>query len=565
MTRKKSSFPWGLVALIVVVGGGWWIAQSNDLFSGEPAEELLGAEVQRGPLRISVVQRGNLEAKNSVKITSEIEGQTTILSLVPEGTQVKEGDQLVLLDDSDQRDRRDSQQITVHNNEASFTKAKQQYEIQDSQNDSDIAAAKQRVEFAQTDLIKYTEGDWPRQLQEAEEAIVLAQEEEVSAKDRLEWSRSLSERGFLTRTELERDELSFQRSGILLEQAKRKKDLLIRYDHPKQEAVLHADVEEAKRELERVELQARARLVDFEAAMRTSEARFKLEQEKLRKLDEQIAKARILSPAEGIVVYSREGGGRYGSDDPMRAGKSVREREEILTIPREGGMIAEASVHETVLEQVKTGLRCILRIDALPGREFRGEVAFVALLPDKQSWWANPNQRLYKTEIALLDGTDEMRPGMSCSIEILIDELQDVIYAPVQSIFLDGGETLCFVAKGGDSERRAVEVGASNDKWVEVRSGLSEGEVVLLSAPRDFTPTDAREDTEEEGAEDTHGEQTPQSGPKEGRSSSGRPPVAGAGHGDSPRGSGRPSGGKPKGSAASAGAEHGSTHESKSK
>lgn len=487
MPKKKSSRGLLWLALVVVLGAVGFGLARDDVFGEEQDPTLTGAPVRRGPLKISVIQRGNLEAKDSVKITNQLEGSTTILELVPEGTAVSEGDLLVVLDDSDLRDRRDAQEISVHNAQADFTKADQQYEIQKSQNDSDVAAASQRVEFAEMDLVQYTEGAWPQLLQESKESIVLAEEELASAKDRLEWSQNLAERGFLTRSELERDQLAYNRAEITLDQSKRQRELMIQYDYPKELARLKADLEESKRELERVKLQARARLVDYEAAKLTSQARLDLETEKLRRLEEQISMARLHSPTSGIVVYSRDER-RWGGGEPMQEGRSVREGEEIITIPREGGMIAEASIHETVLEKVVPGQPVLLSIDALPNQQFRGRVNFVAILPDQQSWWANPNQRLYKTEIGILDVVEEMRPGMSCELEILIAQLEDVLYAPVQSVFLDGGETIAFVDEDGRPTRRDVVLGQANDKWVAVVSGLAEGEIVMLSPPADFTP-----------------------------------------------------------------------------
>jgi HlyD family secretion protein len=149
-------------------------------------------------------------------------------------------------------------------------------------------------------------------------------------------------------------------------------------------------------------------------------------------------------------------------------------------------MIAEASIHESVLKQVAIGMPCTLTIDALPGPTFTGKVQYVALLPDKGSWWANPNQRLYKTEISVDEVHADMRPGMSCSVEILTEDIADALYVPLQAVLFDGSETIAFVSKGEQHERRTVKIGRSNDKWVEVLAGLVEGEEVLLSPPQDF-------------------------------------------------------------------------------
>lgn len=456
--------------------GGWWTEKSET--------EVVGQTVKRGPLRITVVQRGNLTANNSAKIVNELEGNVQILSLLEEGTFVEEGDLVVTLDSSGFEDLEVSRDISVQNSQAAVTKAEQALEIQKSQNTSDIAKAEQKLQFAKDDERKYLEGDWPQSLQAAEEAIVLAEEEVAQAKDRLEWSEKLNVEGFLTRTELESDKLAYSRSQIKHDQAMRSKTLLIDYDNPKQKAVYGAAITEAIRELDRVNLQAQARLVDLTATVTTSAARLDLETEKLQKLRDQIGQSKLYAPVSGYVVYAQQKGRWGNSSNNIEEGATVRERQEIVTIPQAGGMMAEASLHESVIKQVEEGMPVTVRVDAIPGKDFTGAVKFVALLPDSNSYWSNPNQRLFRTQVSISDTTDEMRPGMSCSVEVLVEEIPDTLFVPVQAVFRSGGNSICFV----DGKPRTVEVGGASQQWVEILSGLEEGEVVELSAPIGFSP-----------------------------------------------------------------------------
>jgi len=189
-----------------------------------------------------------------------------------------------------------------------------------------------------------------------------------------------------------------------------------------------------------------------------------------------------------MVVYTRTEGGRMGGGEAIQEGTQVREGQEILTIPSTGGMIAEASIHESVLKQVAIGLPCTISVDALPSQQFRGQVRFVAPLPDKGNWWANPNQRLYRTEVSIEEASPEMRPGMNCSIEILVEEIEDAVYVPLQAVVLSKGATVAFVAQGGRTEERKVVIGKQSVQWVQILEGLSEGEEVLLTPPPGFTP-----------------------------------------------------------------------------
>jgi HlyD family secretion protein len=136
-----------------------------------------GAPVHRGPLRISVVSSGNLVAADTVRLTSGVEGKTTILWLAPEGTEVREGDVVCELDATLLEEKRIEQSIRVGNAEAALVKASQARAIQVSQNRSDIEAASRAIEFATQDLQMFLEGEREVELEKSQQAIDLAREE----------------------------------------------------------------------------------------------------------------------------------------------------------------------------------------------------------------------------------------------------------------------------------------------------------------------------------------------------------------------------------------------------
>ncbi len=552
--KKRRGGLWLGLTVLAVLGAGAW-AWSQGMFEGERATTTQGAKVELGDLDIRVVEKGNLKAKNAVSLRCELEGRTTVLSLVPEGTHVVPGQLVAELDASGLIDKRQSQEISVQSAEATFTKARESYEIQRLQNESDIAAARQALEFAQSDLRKYIERDSPHTLQMSEKSIVLSEEELSRADERYNWSQQLAEKGFLTRTELEGDRLSFERNRILLEQAKRARQLLIEFDHPKQLRKLEADVEEAQRELQRVERQAASRLVDFESDKRSAEAKLKLEREVLAKMNDQIDKAILRAPVEGMVVYGREEGGRFRGGDPISEGAEVRERQELISIPTTGGMVAEASVHESVLKQVEVGQRCEIRVDAIPGRVFNGTLSFLALLPDQNSWWANPDLRVYRCEVQIQDASPEMRPGMSSSVTILVDYVDDALLIPLQSVFPTPDGPVVFVAPedGGPPVKRSVVVGRDNDRRIEVLEGLALGETVLLSPPDGFAPkaSTSRSREARAGAQDSEGGALPGAQPSaEDGPSGGRRSASGAGGAPAGQGARGGRGERPPGGAA---------------
>ena len=106
----------------------------------------------------------------------------------------------------------------------------------------------------------------------------------------------------------------------------------------------------------------------------------------------------------------------------------------------------------------------------------------VAVLPEPGSWLSS-DVKVYETIITIDEKVEQLKPGMTAVVEIHVDRLEDVLSVPVQAIVQVEEETWCYVAGSGGPERRTVELGPTNDKFVEVRRGLQEGERVLLNPP----------------------------------------------------------------------------------
>ena len=79
MSRKT----WALITVLGLAGVGYALRDRiGAAFSGDEESALDGAPARRGPLRIDVVERGNLKAADSIDLKSEVEGRTTIHYLI---------------------------------------------------------------------------------------------------------------------------------------------------------------------------------------------------------------------------------------------------------------------------------------------------------------------------------------------------------------------------------------------------------------------------------------------------------------------------------------------------
>ena len=441
-------------------------------------------EVKQGPLRISVIETGTIKAREQIKIKNNVEGRTSIISLVEEGTQVRKGDLLIELDSSDLLDKKIDQQIRVQNVEAAFVSAREDLAVIENQAQSDIDKAKLAYEFALLDRKKYTEGEYPNALKAAESKIILANEEISRAREKLAWSGKLFNEKYISKTELQADELAEKKKILDLELAENELNLLKNFTYQRSLAQLESDVRQAEMAFERTNRKAKANIVQAGANLKAKEAEYERQKDKLEKIEQQIQNTRIYAPVDGLVVYatSAQRGRRHGVE-PLQEGQEVRERQELIYLPTTGAVTAEVSIHEANLDKIRIGLPVIITVDALPGETFTGRVARIAPLPDPQSAFLNPDLKLYNTDIYLDGNHEALRTGMTCKAEIIIDQYKEATYIPVQAVLRVNGKQTVYVVKNKTLEPRSVEIGLDNNRMVRIISGLRPGEVVSLIPP----------------------------------------------------------------------------------
>jgi HlyD family secretion protein len=452
--------------------------------SGSTSTESVIFDARRGPLTISVNVPGTIKAREQEVIKCEVEGQTQILWIIEEGKQVKEGDLLIELDASGLVDQRVDQEIRVQNAEASFIGAREQLAVAKNQAQSDVDKAKLDLQFAEEDLKNFVEGDFPKQLKEAEARITLAKGSAARARERVEGSEKLAEEDFITPIELEADRQDLVKAELDLELAEDEKRLLTEFTYKRTMAQLESDVHQARMALERIERKAAADVVQSEADLKAKESEYLRQKDKLEKIEAQIEKTKLYAPADGLVVYATSGrGGWRGNDEPLQEGQIVRERQELIYLPTGSSFMAEVEVHETSLTKIKPGLPVRITVEAFPEKAYRGRVESVAPLPDAQSAWLNPDLKVYNTDIVIEGDATGLRTGVTCLAEILVEQYDDALYVPVQAVVRVKGKPTVYLAKGNRMEPQEVELGLDNNRVVRILSGLEEGDPVMLNPP----------------------------------------------------------------------------------
>lgn len=356
--------------------------------------------------------------------------------------------------------------------------------------DESYMQIRDRIDFTQyADFEELADGEAKQRLRILLDELQVAQEEYLLAQDRIEGQRRLEARGFITPTELEAEELNLNKAANKQQEKETALRLYIQYTFPKEAEEFLSNYENAVMAYQRQVKENIAREAQELANFSSAERKFNLEKYKLADIEAQIDAATIEAELPGLVVYggSDQGSSRYrgSSQEAIQEGATVRERQPILTIPDMREMAVSVDIHESAVQRVAVGQPAVILIDAYPDARLTGEVIKVAVVADSANSFMNPDLKVYPSQVRI-DGThDWLRPGMSAQVEILVASLEEVVYVPVQAVSYFGSDQVVYVSRGSSVERRVIEVGDFSDSFIEVVTGLEEGEEVLLLPPRE--------------------------------------------------------------------------------
>jgi HlyD family secretion protein len=284
----------GVVLGGLVVSGGWF---------GALKEPLAHAQLKAAQ---KSAQPGKKRKTVEGTVYSLVQGQTTIIMLVPDGSTVKKGQVVCELDSSMLKDELVKQQITTKTAAANY---------------ENVKLARENNELA---VVEYVEGISNIELMEAQGNIKIAEAELALAEDALETVRP-NDVG--PKLETKRAALALLRARYALEIAQARKKVLLDYTKRKKTKELESAVEKARSEEQ------------------AKKAVWALEDSKEKTLERQIAYCTIVAPMDGTLVYAapnwnrvvqKRDGTLINLPASIEEGATVRERQVIFEIVPEG-------------------------------------------------------------------------------------------------------------------------------------------------------------------------------------------------------------------------------------
>ena len=478
---------------IIFVGGLVWasgLLGESSIFKSNQVDveslQLTTASKQSFLFELSVT--GAVDSRSIEVIASHVEGEATILKIVPEGTIVDVGEVVCELDSSELRDSAQEQEIAVTQAQAAMEQAIEAHKIQEKQNESDIAAAKLQWQLAKLDLQSFVKGEFPQQQNQLSANVVLASETLLRNEERYEYVKEQMKKGFLPQDELEKANLDVKTAELEVKAAKEELRVLNSFTKKRKQVELEANAVELGRELDRVKLAASSALTQLEADVTATKLTHEIALAEYEHTLEQIEHCLLKAPTAGQVVYANLSGPRrrrMGGEVIIEEGATIQLLQPVIVLPDMSQMKIDCQIHESLITHVRKGLSTRIKVDAFPDDVFRGVITEVGSVPT-QGRGRLRELLMYDVEIDLgnAPGISKLSPGLTATVEIEVDRRRNVLQIPISSIAtLEDSHLAVVVTDDGRTELREIKIGAANQSRVEILSGVEEGEKVV-SNPR---------------------------------------------------------------------------------
>ncbi len=452
-----------LVAVSALGAGGFYAYKSTSTKTDQFRDAAIHT-IAKSNLVVTVTEDGNVESAVNLELKCEVQGGTTILSIIPDGQQVKKGEELVRLESATIEENVDAQTIKVE--QAMATKIS---------SERDFSAAK--IAFQD-----YLEGKYLQEMQTHESNITIAKENLRSAEDAFRHTERMARKGYVTPLQLESQKFAVERAKLDMALQETNKRVLQDFTKAKTLEELASKRDSA------------------EAKMRAELAAYDLEVKKLQRLKTQLTKCVINAPQDGMVVYANDMmGARFGQQGPeIEEGAAVREQQSIIKLPDLSKMQVKVLVHESKIDLLRPSMPARIKIQ---DTDYKGSVIQVSTQPEAGNWFGG-NVKEYAVTVKIEGTQGGLKPGMTAEVEILVTEKPDVISVPVQAIVEKGPRKFFAYVRSADGPvKRKLVLGSTNDTHIEVKDGLALGDQVILN-PRTIV-ADASEDVAEVEVVDT--------------------------------------------------------------
>ncbi len=439
---------------------------------------------KRETMRIELKLDGAFEPaeRHVVQIKTQAwQGEMPVAKVAAHGAKVKKGDLLIQIDAAKLHEAIAAAGVDL---------ASARVQLDRVNEDIKLAAAgdalqKERVEREAkeaTERLKYfTEVEMALELKELElskgyfEDYIADQKEELEQIEKMYKSEELTN---ATRDiVLKRAQRNLERSKVRYDMTLKRIDRTKNHDLPRQLEEWQLAARERAHGLESFNKTAPIQRADRETNLARATTAVRQQEENLAKLRKDEAALKVEAAADGVVWYGQfEGGAWQGVEEGLKnlkVGEKVQANQALLTlVPSE--LCVKTAIAEDRLGDLPPGTEARITAVAFPELAMTGKSEAPVLIGARKG-------EAFDTRFRFTgEGDARLVPGLKAKIFVKVAVLKDVVTVPTGAVSEEDGKKVVKVLEGGKSVAREVSVGRTNGDRTEIKSGVKEGEEVVI-------------------------------------------------------------------------------------
>lgn len=470
------------IFLGVVILGVLGLALNSESKSLTQERESTIYKVKKQSFSVDVRAIGELEAAQSISISSQIRSDNgKIIYIIPDGTNVQKGDALVKLDPTPFEEKFENLKTKIKEQQGHVAALQKSLEWEISQAEKDRKTSVFEIEGAELEMNKILQGDGPLECARLKGSMNKALSKYEEFQCYCQDLEDLQQQGFLNPVEVRNAEKKLAEEKENFEAAKLQHESYVNHVYPMQVKKAEAAVKQAKmRQEETAKIRGHA---IGKAMIEVNQAQQNLEtiRHQCGEAEKELALSEIKANAPGMVVHREDF--RSGQRRKPRIGDVLVRNQIILDLPDLTQMTVKSKVREIDLCHVEVGKKATIEVDAYPQLTFTGKISSIGVLalPDVGK---PTDEKYFEIRIHIDKSDPRVRPGMTTRLAVHSAKVDNVVAVPIHAVHYEQNKSYCYISASPQHyEKKEVTTGLGSDEWIEIKSGLKEGELVCLCTP----------------------------------------------------------------------------------
>lgn len=255
---------------------------------------------------------------------------------------------------------------------------------------------------------------------------------------------------------------------------------------------IQLNLDKADISLDRAKEQIDSRIKIQKEEVRQKNLSIEQDRSRLNEAHETLRKLSVVTQSPGIAIISRN----WSSGNKFQIGDQCWAGMPIISLPDLSALKATVNINEVDIAKISKGLKVEIKPDAFSDSIFTGTVNSVANLAINKE--GSNKIKVFPVQIYLDRTNKNLLPGITVSCRIIIDEIKDTLYAPLDAVKNEGDKYYVFKKKGSGYEKVEVETGTSNSDFIIITKGLKEGDEIALIDPFAQEEETTKEETNKE-------------------------------------------------------------------